>query len=233
MGLNGGSHSRRAVMELSPAALTGLLAGALQAAGYGLYVRHALRAETRPNPASWLMFAYGTALVVVLEAAAGASWPMLLLPAVCAASSIFVAALAFLRGATLRDLDRADFLAFVLDVGCTLAYLAVWAARAGGLVRPDLFELAAVLLLAGAAGTSITSFIPILRGTYRAPDQERPWPWIVWTAAYGALALATLMASAPSALLIYPGINLLLHALVAALSVRRNVGALAAGHVAG
>lgn len=204
--------------------LLGLVAGALQAAGYGLYLRHALRAETRPNPASWLMFAYGTGLVVLLEGVSGGAWPVLLLPAICAVSSIVVAAQSLRHGANLRDLDRADLIAFGLDVAITVAYLATWTAQARGLVDPRSFGAVNGLLLAGAAGTSITSFVPILRSTYRAPEYERPGPWIIWTGAYGTLGLVTLLSSASVILLIYPGINLLLHALVAALSVRRSVG---------
>lgn len=210
-------------MSGSPVLVLGVLAGALQAAGYTLYLRYALRAETTPNPTSWLMFAYGTALVLLLEGTVGGPWPVLLLPAICAVSSIAVAALSFRQGATLRNLDRADLIAFGLDVSLTVAYLTAWSAQAGGFVDPASFGLVNGLLLAGAAGTSITSFAPILRSTYHAPEHERPWPWVVWSMAYGALGLATLLSNAPVTLLIYPGINLVLHALVAVLSVRRRV----------
>ena len=203
------------------AALLGALAALLQATGYALYLRHALRSETRPNPASWLMFAYGTALVVVLETAAGGTWPVLLLPAVCAASSVVVAAVTFRAGATLRTLDQADQVAFGLDIALTIAYVAVWLARALHLVEPRLFTLAGSFLLVGAAATSITSFVPIVRSTYRVPGGERPGPWIVWTAAYAALGAATLLTADAPALLVYPGVNVLLHSLVAGLSLRR------------
>lgn len=204
------------------AELLGGLSALLQAAGYALYLRHALRSETRPNPASWLMFAYGTALVVALEAASGGTWPVLLLPAVCALSSVGVALVAFQAGATLRALDRADRVAFGLDVTLTIAYLAAWLARALHLVAPRLFTVVGAVLLVGAAATSITSFAPIIRSTYRAPGTERPGPWLVWMAAYLALGATTLLATDAPALLVYPGINVALHALVAGLSLRRT-----------
>ena len=58
----------------------GLLAGALQLIGYLLYLRDE---EIEPNPVTWLMFAYGTILLTLLEWDRQASGAELALPAVC------------------------------------------------------------------------------------------------------------------------------------------------------
>lgn len=45
----------------------GIVAAALQAAGYLVYGSRVLRRDILPNPTSWLMFAYGTTLLFILE----------------------------------------------------------------------------------------------------------------------------------------------------------------------
>jgi hypothetical protein len=50
---------------MSFSAIIGLCAAVMQIAAYVLYLRVFLKASIRPNAASWLMFAYGTGLLVV------------------------------------------------------------------------------------------------------------------------------------------------------------------------
>ena len=66
----------------------GLLAGVLQLVGYLLYVRDE---EIEPNPVTWLMFAYGTMLLTMLEWDRQASAGELALPLVCSSMAVFVA----------------------------------------------------------------------------------------------------------------------------------------------
>lgn len=61
-----------------------ILSGVLQVAGYVLYIKKTLGKEINPNPTSWLMWAYGTTLVLVLELDRNAGWEILLLPFLCA-----------------------------------------------------------------------------------------------------------------------------------------------------
>ena len=91
-----------------------ILAALLQALGYVLYARLFLKKVIRPNAASSFMFAYGTALLVLLEYGDGASWVMLALPATCAFMSIFIALLCLRKGATER-VDKVEATAFSAD----------------------------------------------------------------------------------------------------------------------
>ena len=163
-----------------------ILAAALQALGYILYARLFLRKVIRPNAASSFMFAYGTALLVLLESSDGASWPMLALPATCAFMSIFIALLCLRKGAT-EKVDRVEAVAFSADVWLT----ALWAAIAFG--YGDISPYSAGFLLAGNV-TTLTAFFPVLRSTWKTPEREQPLPWLVWTSAYIVLAVVTFLA---------------------------------------
>ena len=66
----------------------GLLAGVLQLVGYLIYVRDE---EIEPNPVTWLMFAYGTMLLTMLEWDRQASAAELALPLVCSSMALYVA----------------------------------------------------------------------------------------------------------------------------------------------
>lgn len=197
-----------------------ILAAILQAVGYLLYARLFLKKAIRPNAASSFMFAYGTALLVLLEASDGASWPMLALPATCAVMSVGIALLCLRRGAT-DATDGVEKVAFSADVWLTM----FWFAIAFG--YGDIGPYSAGFLLAGNV-TTFTAFFPVLRSTWRTPERERPEPWLVWTAAYSVLAVVTILADggAHPALLVYPVLSALLHGAVAVMSVRGKIRAI-------
>ncbi len=191
-----------------------ILAAALQALGYILYARLFLKKVIRPNAASSFMFAYGTALLVLLEASDGASWPMLALPATCAFMSIFIALLCLRKGAT-EKVDKVEAVAFSADVWLT----ALWAAIAFG--YGDISPYSAGFLLAGNV-TTLTAFFPVLRSTWKTPERERPEPWLVWTSAYIVLAVVTFLADRGQhpALMVYPVLSAMLHGSIALMSLR-------------
>jgi hypothetical protein len=194
-----------------------IAAALLQAVGYILYARLFLRKVIRPNAASSFMFAYGTALLVLLEYSDGASWPVLALPATCACLSVGIALLCLRKRAT-DPVDRVEATAFSADVWLT----ALWAAIAFG--YGDISPFSAGFLLAGNV-TTLTAFFPVLRSTWRTPERERPEPWLVWTAAYSLLGVVTLLADQGRhpALLAYPLLSVALHGSVALMSLRASV----------
>jgi hypothetical protein len=168
----------------------------------------------RPNAASAFMFAYGTALLVLLEFSDGGAWPVLALPATCAFMSIFIALLCLRKGAT-EKVDRVEAVAFSADVWLT----ALWAAIAFG--YGDISPYSAGFLLAGNV-TTLTAFFPVLRSTWKTPERERPEPWLVWTSAYIVLAVVTFLADRGQhpALMVYPVLSALLHGSVALMALR-------------
>jgi hypothetical protein len=191
-----------------------IAAALLQALGYVLYARLFLKKAIRPNAASSFMFAYGTALLVLLEYSDGATWPVLALPGTCAALSVGIALLCLRKRAT-DPVDRVEATAFSADVWLTV----LWAAIAFG--YGNISPFSAGFLLAGNV-TTLTAFFPVLRSTWRTPERERPEPWLVWTAAYSLLTVVTLLADQGRhpALLAYPLLSVVLHGSVALMALR-------------
>ena len=162
----------------------GILAAIFQISGYLFYIRNFLKRSIRPNAASYLMFAYGTSLVAFLAWQNGAVLPELLLLFACAAMSIIVALLCLRKNAT-EPVDRFEAIIFSADLWLTIGFAAMVFAQV------EKSAYAAVFLILGNA-TTLTSFIPILRSTWRDPRREQPLPWIIWSLAYLCLTGATL-----------------------------------------
>lgn len=197
----------------------GIIAGALQVLGYFLYIRKTLRSEVEPNPATWLMFAYGTTLLTVLEFDVGAEWALLILPITCAILGIYVAFLCWHHGRLTWPADVEDRIAFLADLLLTAGYIAVWYLLTAGRINEGERQLFALLFLLFSNLTTVTAFIPLLRGARKHPHKERPLAWIIWTMAYFVLAVATMLEHGiVSMLLVYPVSSALLHGIVAWLS---------------
>lgn len=200
-------------LSMSFLAVIGMSAAFLQIIAYVFYIRTFLKASIRPNAATWFMFAYGTALLVFLEAINGAPWPILALPATCATMSIVVAMLCLRRDAT-DSIDQFEKYVFCADILLTICYLLV----SLGFGRS--VTISTAFLIAGNV-TTLTAFIPIIRSTWLNPARETPLPWVIWASAYFMLFVATVWSGQGSnpALLIYPTISVLLHASIAVLAL--------------
>ena len=193
-----------------------IVAGILQFFGYVLYIRQALRHELEPNPSTWLMFAYGTALLTALELDMGASMPLLILPIVCAVLSVYVAYECWKRGTLGWPDEWEDRAAFVADLLLTVGYIGAWVLLALGDITPAVRAQATLWFLVFSNATTLTAFTPLLRDAYSNPDHEHAPSWLVWSMAYTALGLATaLSVGVYSPLMIYPVSNAMLHGLVA------------------
>src|SRR3990167_4377704 len=100
----------------------GIFAALLQVAGYAFYGSKILRRDIRPNATSWLMFAYGTSLLAVLEWDRDASLALLALPITCALSSIVVALYVLRKTRSWVPENFLDRLSFGLDIFLTVIY---------------------------------------------------------------------------------------------------------------
>lgn len=196
----------------------GVVVGGLQAIGYLVYGFKVLKRDITPNAASWMMFAYGTSFLVVLEWDRGASLALLLLPFVCAVSSIVVA------WHTLRKVRRAwwpehvlERVSFILDVLLTVAYISAWTLLAQEIISEEMRGTTVTLILLSWNVGIFTSFFPLLRQVYHHPASEHFEPWVIWTCAYGALTILTLVQQgAFDELILYPALNAAVHGFIAA-----------------
>lgn len=195
-----------------------ILAGVLQLCGYVIYIRKTLRHELEPNPSTWLMFAYGTALLTVLELDLGGGLVLLLLPATCALLSIVVAYLCWLRGRIRWPEPLLDKLAFVFDLLLTAGYIAAWWLLWRGSITEDMRDIVTLMFLVCSNATTVTAFLPLLRESYSYPVYEKSSAWLVWTFAYASLGAATVVTAGwLSPLMIYPVSCGILHFMVAVL----------------
>lgn len=191
---------------MTGASLAGVAAAALQALAYGIYVVQMLRGMCRPNAMSWLMWTLGTGVVLGIEWHLGVPASVLLLPAICFLCSLGVVAHGVLAGGHL-EAERQDWLALALHLGLLGTYVAL--ARSGEAAA----GWAPLLLGVSGAGVLVSTW-PILRTTCRAPQNERPLAWFVWSAAYGLLALAVMREGLSWPYLVYPLTCQVLHLMI-------------------
>jgi hypothetical protein len=184
----------------------GLAAGGTQALAYLIYARQMLCGECRPNGMTWLMWTYGTVVFFLIEADTGAPLSVLLLPGICTACSVYVAAESFRRASYVAP-DRQDWAILGLDGAILLGYLAL---AYGPWPTP---ELALLFVLLPGISATLQSW-PILRTTCLEPRHERPLAWFVWSAAYALMALAAVADGLSWHYLVYPALSLPVHVLI-------------------
>jgi hypothetical protein len=217
-------------IELSYVEWLGIIAAVLQVLGYFYYFKFIRSGHIDPNPVTWFMLAYGTALLTLLEWDTEASWAILALPAACALCTLGVAGWCWKKARELDSTrwwpkdwwpeDKNDQVSFISDAVITIGYLGCWYLAFSGALSEEL-KLGFVLGFLWLANIStIPAMIPLLREARQHPEKEHSTPWWVWTWAYVFLTLTTLLEEHEStsvflALLAYPVINVVLHALVA------------------
>ena len=199
--------------------ILGVISGFLHTAGYGLYIRMSFTQKIKPHPLTWVMFAYGTLLLTVLEWDQSAHWTLLILPVVCTTLAFFVAFLCWKRGTLREPKDKWDIVAFIADLVLTFMYVSAGLSLYLDLISEETKNAATIIFLVGSNATTLTAFWPTLRGTKKDPHQEHAAPWIIWTCAYIVLGIATLIEAGPwSVLMVYPLMGAVLHGAVAWLS---------------
>lgn len=192
----------------------GLLAGFLQLTGYVLYYTHVVKSEGKPNPLTWLMFAYGTVLLTIMEfdtmvreaKALGNEalmWAVLMLPITCSTGGVLVATRIWWNNykatkdwwpsAWRIDWKDSDGKAFATDLGMTVGYLVLWTFTLWGDTTDTEHKWWVIGFLLVSNATTIPNFIPILRSTLKSPEDEHPLPWYVWAIAYTILIYPTWM----------------------------------------
>ena len=179
---------------MNPSTITfiAICSSLLHALAYLIYVRSALRGKVKPNPTSWLMWTYGTALLVIVEWDQEAAFSVMLLPMVCAACSLIVAGCCWQKGRLTWPETPSDRKAFLLDLFFTGVYVFLIVMELRGrltLADETLYKSMLLILL---SGSTFVSFWPILRTTRETPENEHWLAWAIWTLAYACLLLITI-----------------------------------------
>ena len=186
----------------------GTVAGAMQIAGYLLYLQQMLKGSSKPNAVSWTLWFF----MIILNAASyfqmSGDWVKTILPAVSSLMIVVIySVLVFKIGVRLSKLSAIEWT--VLIIG-TLACLAWWmfkSAAFGNLIFQFAFAL---------------SFAPTIKGVWNHPGVEKPGAWIVFSAAY-FFSLLVVAARWQNHLqdLVFPLNAFFLHCMVAVLSLRK------------
>lgn len=200
-----------------------VIPGLLQALGYFIYIRKSLRSEVEPNATTWMMFAYGTAFLTILEWDSNASFAVLILPVVCALSSLIVVAVICVKhGRPHWPTAWQDKVALCVDLLLTAVYVGAGLAQKSGLLSEHVREVCVLVLLVASNTSTIVSFVPLVRETLESPGHEHYLPWSVWSTAYFSLALVTYQQYGMwSVFMIYPASNAMLHGYVGFLASRK------------
>lgn len=208
-------------------AVLALLAGLLHLTGYVCYIRND---DIEPNPITWLMFAYGTLLLTVLEWDSDATPSELVLPTVCSGMAMLVAARCWQRARRADPTrfwpkawwpsDWRDRLAFQIDLLLTALYVGAALLLYADWIDDRHKEFAVLVFLLAANFTTLTAFFPLIRNVVDNPGDERATPWAIWTCAYSLLGLTTYLSQGViwTELMVYPALNAVLHGTVAVLS---------------
>ncbi len=169
----------------------GILSGLIQLLGYIYYIKKTNREDISPNPTTWLIFAFDTSLLAILEAVSGAKPALLFLPFLCSLGAIYVAWLVRKAGRLTWPTDMID--AYILKVGIFIAfsYTLVFILWNFQIVTGGILLLTGYLFLLLSNLNTFVAFVPILREVYKEPEHEHAGPWTIWTIAYGLLGLIT------------------------------------------
>ncbi len=198
--------------------LLALVAGAILASGFVLYLGQAARGFSRPNGASWTMWAYGAAAPLCAGAQAGLPRAILAPLAVVLLGALWTAARSWSGTGSGMAAGR-DGLVLLPNAGLVLWSLLALAAPATERGFEHDAGLVFVLLSALAA---VTAAWPTLSGVVLDPTRERPLAWFVWSAGYGLMALAVMVQGLGWHYLVLPLLAQAIHLMIGVLALVPN-----------
>lgn len=178
--------------ELSLAEWFGVAAFFLHLVGYGWYAHGIFHERIRPNAAAWFMWLVGNLVeYLTYNALPGAHWAASALPLACliGVTAIFVTVICAQarskNGATYHAPEFQDYFLIMFDVGAGLLWLISGAPHAAHII---------------AVSTSIATYIPLWRTTWKHPAHEHLGPWVLWCLAYVAMFAAVMIDGGPDVL---------------------------------
>lgn len=201
-------------MIFGTAIALGAAAGLVQFVGYFIYVRDVVRSHIKPNPASWLIWSYGNALVCLSYIFLNQRFALSIeiLPIVCGVACI-VSGIIFLFIGKFRPIEGFEKKVVIFD----LLVVLIWALdEFFGFRIMSLFTLHVLLLV-----STVVAFIPVYKDVFEDPSVERPRAWIIWAVAYLILLIVSFMERGDIFTILYPALYAMLHGLVAVLASKK------------
>lgn len=199
----------------------GSLSGLCIVIGYCIYAWQVVKKENTPNGTTWLMWAYGIFVFFFIEFDASAPVSILLLPGFETIAAIGIASYAYYKASYIKP-DKSDYITLFIDVFLLVSYLVIVFLLKQNILSTLSVSLVSATFILLTSLSTITSFIPILRSTYKNPANERPFAWFVWGTAYTFLLITIISEDLGWYFFVYPILNLLLHYGLALLTFRKK-----------
>ncbi|HXK36234.1 MAG TPA: hypothetical protein VJ553_01510 [Candidatus Paceibacterota bacterium] len=192
---------------MSPVSILAVSASVLNLTGYAWYIRDLVRGTTRPNVSSWMVW-MGVTVVSVSSYVAATGDPVKSIFSWSILAANIITFFFIIRRARFSTLSRLDVWALCVGIAAAVAWAFTKSAWWGNM----LIQIAIV-----------TGGIPTYFSVWRNPSNERPWPWLLWGAAFicQTLVIVTKWTGQPLEL-VYPIIGILLYAGIGLLALRKS-----------
>lgn len=189
------------------AVFLGILAGALHLVAFGIYNRQIFKGTSKPNAATWTLWAILTVLNFTSYKAMSGDWVKSFLPTASSLACVATFVVALFKG-KLSRLNIYDSAALFIGLVAAGAWWYFNSATSANLIMQ-----VAVLI----------SFVPTYRGVWQDPKTEKALPWFIWSSAYIlSIAVVVMRWQGQYQDLVYPVNCLILHAVVGVLARRRK-----------
>ncbi len=202
--------------------ILGFIAGVIQLFGYMYYIQKTQSNDISPNPTTWIIFAFDTVLLTILEAVAGATLAILFLPIMCSLGALYVAWLIRKSGRLQWPIDKTDNHILKIGIFIAITYAIIFILWHFNIIPVSFLYLTGIIFLILSNTNTFVAFIPIIRDVYKNPLHEHAGPWTIWTVAYGLLTIVTYqeVGFIPSGLIfyLYPVSCVILHGIIAYLA---------------
>lgn len=181
----------------------GVFASVLQILGYFEYSKRVFDKRIHPNIASWGIWAFAAILESSSYILLSRDWVKNLLPFVCAMSAVIFFLLAFSR----KHFSKPSFFELFI-VAIDVIILIIWFVSKSALLANILFIISAVV-----------SFVPIILHSFKKPEDENAYPWIIWSVAYLLMGATVFLRWSKWEDLIYPFTFFVLHVIIGYLAL--------------
>lgn len=146
---------------------------------FALYNAQMMKGASKPNTATWTLWAVLTATNATAYLNASGDWVKSILPLASSIACILTFLFALVRG-SFKMLSTADSIAFA--IGCVAGF-AWWYYQSA--VYANLLLQCAIAI----------SFVPTYRQVWNQPSSEKGPPWALWGAAYALLTYVVFLRS--------------------------------------
>lgn len=179
-----------------------LVTSLVQIVGFVIYDLQAFKKMSKPNVASWAIWAGITVLNFTSYRSMSGDWMVSLLPTVSSIFCILTFIVAIAKGGRFSKLDGFDRSALVLGIAAMIAWRVLNSAAYANLI-----------VQAGV----VIGFVP----TWRNAHKERPAAWFIWTSAYAlGIILIAMRWTGQWENLVYPGLCFFAHLAVGIVAAR-------------